>query len=65
MQTKHAGGGAMVNRWLAVEHYRMHLVENWPDSDEKTATLNSIRATMASLGGEWDCSECRAAHRKS
>ncbi len=52
--------GTMVSQWIAMEHYRMHLVEGWPESDLKLATLASIRASIASLGGEsFGCSECR------
>lgn len=55
----------MVKRWIAIEHYRMHLVESWPDSDHKQATLAAIRAALASLGdnGSESCCECTLLRR--
>ena len=35
--------------WLATEHYRLHRVEEWPDSPHKEAALGAIRSSLASL----------------
>ena len=35
--------------WLAVEHYRLHVVEEWPDGPHKHAALAAIRSSLASL----------------
>ena len=39
----------MLSQWIAVEHYRLHLAERWPDSPHKEATLAAIHSTLASL----------------
>ena len=33
--------------WLATEHYRLHRVEEWPDSPRKEATLAAIHDLVA------------------
>ena len=40
----------MRNQWIAAEHYRLHTVEEWPDSPHKDATLRAIYSSIASLG---------------
>lgn len=35
--------------WLATEHYRLHRVEEWPDSPHKEAALSAIRSSLVSL----------------
>jgi hypothetical protein len=35
--------------WLAVEHHRLHVVEEWPESAHKRAALAAIESTLASL----------------
>ena len=35
--------------WIATEHTRLHLAEEWPNSAYKQATLAAIRSTLASL----------------
>jgi len=57
----------MLSHWIAVEHYRLHLVERWPDSPHKEATLAAIHYTLASLGQDsrpapvsLECVVCRA-----
>jgi len=40
----------MLAAWIAMEHYRLHTVENWPASPLKNATLTAIRSALASLG---------------
>jgi len=42
----------MRRQWIATEHYRLHIVEGWPDSPYKEATLRGIRSALASLGND-------------
>jgi hypothetical protein len=35
--------------WFATEHYRLHSVEEWPDSPHKEAALYAIRSSLDSL----------------
>jgi hypothetical protein len=35
--------------WLAMEHYRLHVVEESPDSPHKHAALAAIHSTLDSL----------------
>jgi hypothetical protein len=51
--------------FVAMEHYRMHVMAQWPDSPSKEAGLAAVRASIASLeraapSGEppFACSEC-------
>lgn len=39
----------MNKQWLAMEHYRMHVIEQWPDSPRKHAALAAARSAIASL----------------
>ena len=39
----------MRHEWTAMERYRSHLVEEWPDTPYKKATLAAIRSSLASL----------------
>lgn len=52
----------MKEQWLAMEHYRLHSVEEWPDGPHKQAALAAIRSTLNSLTrngvGEASRSEC-------
>jgi hypothetical protein len=41
----------MTPRWIAVEHYRLHTVEEWPDGPYKEATLAAIHSALAGLLG--------------
>jgi len=43
----------MISEWIAVEHYRLHLVEKWPHSPRKDATLAAIHSTLSSLDQHW------------
>jgi len=38
-----------LEQWIKVEHYRLHCVEQWPESDYKEAVLAAIRSTLKSL----------------
>lgn len=51
--------------WLAMEHYRMHVMEQWPDSPRKAAGLAAVRSTIESLqktapadAAEFVCCDC-------
>jgi len=35
--------------WIALEHHRLHTVEEWADSPHKEAALAAIQATIQSL----------------
>jgi len=49
----------MQSQWLAMEHYRLHAVETWPDGPRKDAVLSSIRSKLASFApGTSDCPVC-------
>ncbi len=39
----------MHREWLSMEHYRMHLMELWPDGPRKEAGLAAARSALASL----------------
>ena len=35
--------------WIAFEYYRLEIVQQWPNSPYKEATLNAVRSSLASL----------------
>jgi hypothetical protein len=37
------------NEWLGVEHYRIHVMELWPDGPRKEAGLAAARSALGSL----------------
>jgi hypothetical protein len=37
-------------QWLSMEHYRLHMVEEWPDGFYKEATLAAIHSAMSAPG---------------
>ena len=39
----------MYTDWLAQEHYRMHLIEEWPEGPRKDAGLAAARSALESL----------------
>lgn len=56
---------SQVSASLAMEHYRLHSIERWPDGAHKDAALASIRSTLAGLarcnshnGAPWVCIVC-------
>jgi len=60
----------MITDWIAMEHYRLHVVENWPDGPRREATLTAIHSKLASFGkqshvttGARDCSICSSRAR--
>jgi len=38
-----------IAQWTKVEHYRLHCVQEWPDSPYKQAVLAGIRSTLENL----------------
>jgi hypothetical protein len=42
-------GNDNLEQVMQVEHYRLHLVEGWPDSPHKQAVLSAIRSTLERL----------------
>ena len=38
-----------IAQWMKMEHYRLHVVEEWPDSPHKKAVLAAIRSTLGRL----------------
>lgn len=58
--------------WLAMEHYRMHVIEHWPESPAKHAGLAAVRATLKSLAQTapssetpFECAICLSRQRKA
>lgn len=39
----------MNTQWLAMEHYRLHVIEQWSESSRKEAALRAVRSTIRSL----------------
>jgi hypothetical protein len=39
----------MHRQWIAMEHYRLHSVETWPNSPYREAALAAIHSTLESL----------------
>jgi hypothetical protein len=57
----------MNKQWTAVEHHRLHCVEEWPDSPYKRTVIAAIHARLRDLssalqaaGEEWHCPVCSA-----
>jgi hypothetical protein len=57
--------------WLAMEHYRLHVIEHWPEGPVKAARLAAVRATIESLARtapsnepEFECATCVTARHK-
>jgi hypothetical protein len=54
----------VISEWIVVEHHRLHLVEAWPHSARKDATLAAIYSSLSSLDRNWrtsarhDCLMC-------
>ena len=36
-------------QWITAEHHRLHIVEGWPESPYKEATLGAIHSALRSL----------------
>jgi hypothetical protein len=61
------GGNTMHTQWLAQEHYRIHLIEEWPEGPRKEAGLAAAKAALLSLeqtapkpGATFLCEICAA-----
>jgi hypothetical protein len=60
----------MRSEWLAMEHYRIHLMETWPDGPAKEAGLAAARSALESQirampnGSSFTCMTC-ASRRKA
>jgi hypothetical protein len=39
----------MYSQWIGMEHYRMHLIETWPDGPRKAAHLAAARSALKAL----------------
>lgn len=57
----------MLTESLAMEHYRLHLIERWPAGGAKDAALAAVRSTLESLVRDaspefahWCCIVCGA-----
>jgi hypothetical protein len=54
----------MKSEWLAVEHYRIHLMELWPDGPRRRSGLASARSALEILarslpeGSSFSCTTC-------
>jgi hypothetical protein len=61
-----SGEPSMHSEWLAVEHYRIHVMERWPDGPCKEAGLAAARSALESLGralpkgSSFACATCAA-----
>jgi hypothetical protein len=60
-----------MHRELAMEHYRLHVIEQWPDSARKEAGIAAVRSTIESLersapAGQpaFECIVCAARNKK-
>lgn len=59
----------MRNSWLAFEHYRIHVMEQWPDGPVKEAGLSAARSAleklMRTISGEssFRCATCASRRR--
>ena len=62
----------MQRDWLAMEHYRLHVMEQWPESLRKEAGLAAVQATLDSMErtdpaacAKFVCAECLAKVRRA
>lgn len=60
----------MYTEWLATEHHRIHLIEEWPEGPIKEASLASARSALDSLlrnappdAGPFVCAACAGSSR--
>ncbi len=57
----------MHTAWLATEHNRIHLIEEWPEGPRKEAALASARSALESLQRSLPCDEtfrCAICHSR-
>jgi len=50
---------------LAMEHHRLHIIEEWPEGARKDAALSSVQCSLAGLfrsessdAASWTCIAC-------
>ena len=61
----------MLNEWLAVEHNRIHVMEQWPEGPMKEAGLAAARSALKRLAADappshpFVCSTCAARNAES
>jgi hypothetical protein len=62
----------MRNQWLASEHHRLHIVEDWPEGPYKDATLRAIHSSIEGISGKGgmpagfpECEVCLSRRRSS
>jgi hypothetical protein len=55
----------MLTESLAMEHYRLHVIERWPEGDQKDAALGGVQSALDGLlraethdAPEWRCIVC-------
>jgi hypothetical protein len=39
----------MYAEWVAAEHYRLHVIEEWPEGPRKAVALSAIQSSLQSL----------------
>lgn len=39
----------MADQWVALEHYRLHIIESWPESSVREAKLTAILCALRSF----------------
>ena len=59
------GAEPRVAESLAMEHYRLHTIEQWPEGAAKEAALASVRSALSALlrqefrgAADWTCIVC-------
>ena len=40
---------SMFAEWVAAEHYRLHVIEEWPEGPRKAVALSAIQSSLQSL----------------
>lgn len=52
----------MKQQWIAMEHYRMHKIEEWPEGPVKEGALSAVHSALAGLSRDplftVDCQVC-------
>ena len=49
MSLKSSPANPRVTESLAMDHYRLHIIERWPEGAHKDAALSSVRCSLAGL----------------
>ena len=66
MSLKSSPANPRVTESLAMDHYRLHIIERWPEGAHKDAALSSVRCSLAGLfrrsefsgPDSWRCIAC-------